>query len=393
MNKRPLKIAVIAGESSGDLLGADLITAIRAKTARHVELFGVGGPALTAVGLTSLFDFSELSIMGVTAVLKKLPRLVALISRTAAAVIAAEPDVLVIIDNPDFTHRVAKKVRKARPDLPIVDYICPSVWAWKEYRARDMLGYVDHVLAVLPFEPEVMQRLGGPETTYVGHRLRTLPTLLDARMSIESRRQHPGDMPRSLLLLPGSRGVEIRRLLPLFGDTVQHLAARGNAFRLLLPTVPHQEALVRGIVRDWPCQPEIFVGEAEKWRAFAQADVALAASGTVLLELALAGIPSVSTYKTDFWIRLALSRIKTWSGALPNLIADYPVVPEFFDEFIRPAMLARLIERLAADTPERIAMLAGFRAVFDLMTTEHPAGEHGAGIILNLIDNKKTGHR
>jgi lipid-A-disaccharide synthase len=393
MNDRPLRIAVIAGESSGDLLGADLIAAIKAKAGREIELMGVGGPALTAVGVKPLFDFAELSIMGVSAVLQKLPRLISLIGRTADAVIKAAPDVLIVIDSPDFTHRVARKVRRALPDIPIVNYVCPSVWAWKEYRARDMLAYVDHVLAVLPFEPAVMKKLGGPPTTYVGHRLRTLPALLAARAEVEARGRSGDSRQKSLLLLPGSRGVEIRRLLPLFGETVRHLRERGGEFRLLLPVVPHQEQLVRGIVKDWSYQPEVFVGDAEKWRAFAQADVALAASGTVLLELALAGIPSVSTYKTDFWIRLALSRIKVWSGALPNLIADYPVMPEFFDEFIRPSMLARLLERLAADTPERNAMLAGFADVFDRMETEQGSGAHGADIVLDLIGNKKTGHR
>lgn len=391
MNAAPLKIAVIAGEASGDLLGADLVAEIQARAGRDVVLTGVGGPALTAAGLTSLFDFAELSIMGVSAVLSKLPRLISLINRTAEAIVAARPDILIIIDSPDFTHRVAKKVRRARPGMPIVNYVCPSVWAWKEYRARDMLAYVDHVLAVLPFEPDVMRKLGGPATTYVGHRLRTLPVLLDARAKVEARRVDE-QRQKNLLLLPGSRGVEIRRLLPLFGETVRHLRERGNAFRLLLPAVPHQEALVRSIIRDWDQQPEIFVGDREKWRAFGQADVALAASGTVLLELALTGIPSVSTYKTDFWIRLALGRIKVWSGALPNLIADYPVLPEFFDEFIRPTMLSRLLERLAADTPERGAMLAGFESVFVRMTTDKPAGEHGAAIVLSLVASKKTGH-
>jgi lipid-A-disaccharide synthase len=388
-----LKIAIVAGESSGDLLGADLVSAIKAKAGREVELVGVGGPALTSVGLAPLFDFAELSIMGITAVLQKLPRLVSLIGKTADAVIKADPDVLIIIDSPDFTHRVAKKVRRALPTLPVVNYVCPSVWAWKEYRARDMVGYVDHVLAVLPFEPAVMQKLGGPPTTYVGHRLRTLPALTEARASVETRRTSDNAGPRGLLLLPGSRGVEIRRLLPLFGETARLLAERGGNFRLLLPAVPHQEALVRGIVKDWPQQPEIFVGEAEKWKAFSQSDIALAASGTVLLELALTGIPSVSTYKTDFWIRLALSRIKVWSGALPNLIADYPVMPEFFDEFVRPSMIARLLERLASDTPDRAAMLAGFQTVHALMQTDEPAGEHAAAIVLDLIGHKKTGHR
>jgi lipid-A-disaccharide synthase len=394
MNDAALKIAVVAGESSGDLLGADLVAALRlAGGGRPLSLVGVGGPALAQQGLVSLFDFTEINIMGFVAVVQKLPRLLSLIRRTAEAIIAARPDVLVIIDSPDFTHRVAKRVRKALPDLPVINYVCPSVWAWKEYRAPAMRAYVDHVLAVLPFEPEAMARLGGPPTTYIGHRLRTLPQLLAARENLAMRRKAPDDGPRNILLLPGSRNHEVRRLLPQFGETAEILQARGNAFRLLLATVPHQEGNVRGIVADWPVKPEIFVGEAAKWQAFSQADAALAASGTVLLETALTGIPTVSTYKTDVLIRMVLSRIKVWSGALPNLIADYPVVPEYFDEFVRPTALARWMERLSADTPDRSAMLAGFDEIFARMTTPVPAGEQGAAIVLDLIGMKKPGHR
>jgi lipid-A-disaccharide synthase len=390
MSTPPLKVAVVAGESSGDLLGADLIAALRIESGREIALVGVGGPALAEQGLTSLFDFSEIAIMGFVAVVKKLPRLVSLIRRTADAIAAARPDVLIIIDSPDFTHRVAKRVRLTLPDLVVIDYVCPSVWAWKEYRATAMLAYVDHVLAVLPFEPEAMARLGGPPTSYIGHRLRSLPQLLQARQSLIARRAAPAPDTKNILLLPGSRNHEIRRLLPLFGEAVKVLESRGTRYRLLLATVPYQEQSVREITRDWPRPPEIFVGDAAKWQAFGEADVALAASGTVLLELALAGIPTISSYKTDVLIRMVLNRIKAWSGALPNLIADYPVVPEYFDEFIRPTALARWLERLSTDTPERNAMLAGFQEIFDRMATARPPGAHGAAIVLDVLRQKRV---
>ncbi len=162
MNAPRYKLAVIAGEVSGDLLGADLVRALRAQSHSDVELVGVGGEALEAEGLRSLFDYSELSIMGFTQVLARLPKLIMRIRQTAKAIIAARPDALLIIDSPDFTHRVARKVRAALPDLPVINYVCPSVWAWKPERAPRMRGYVDHVLAVLPFEPEAMERLQGP---------------------------------------------------------------------------------------------------------------------------------------------------------------------------------------------------------------------------------------
>ena len=222
----PLKIAVIAGEVSGDLLGGDLIAALKQRYSGPVELVGVGGEALEAQGLRSLFDYSELSIMGITQVLMRLPRMISLIRQTASAIIAARPDALLIIDSPDFTHRVAKRVRKALPNLPIINYVCPSVWAWKEYRAKAMLSYVDHVLAVLPFEPEVMQRLGGPKTSFVGHRLASEPNLLGVRAERQARGTLPEGAPRTIMLLPGSRGFEIRNLLPVFGQSMQELATR-----------------------------------------------------------------------------------------------------------------------------------------------------------------------
>ncbi|MDO6964083.1 lipid-A-disaccharide synthase [Rhizobium alvei] len=383
----PLKIAVIAGESSGDLLGADLIRQMRQLSQKPLELIGVGGPGLMAEGLVSLFDFSELSIMGVTAVLKQLPRLLRRIGQTADAIIAAKPDVLIIIDSPDFTHRVARKVRKVLPDLAVINYVCPSVWAWKPKRAPAMRAYVDHVLAVLPFEPEALKTLDGPPSTYVGHRLRSLPTLLEARNQLIERRLSEPLGPRTILLLPGSRSSEIAKLMPEFEKVAVILSERGT-YRFMMPTVKHREAQIREIVAGWSIKPEIFVGEEAKWSAFAQADAAVAASGTVTLELALTGIPTVSCYKTDVFIRFFLSRITVWSASLPNLIADRQVVQECFDEFIRPGLVARLLERLAIDTPERAAMIAGFDTIFERMATGEPSGLTAARAVFATMAKK-----
>ena len=379
-----MKLAIIAGEPSGDLLGGDLVSNLKAKMASPIELVGVGGPALEAQGLNSLFDYGELSIMGVTAVLKQLPRLLRRISQTSDALIAARPDILVIIDSPDFTHRVAKRVKKALPGLKIVNYVCPSVWAWKEYRARDMLGYIDMVLAVLPFEPAVMQRLGGPETHYVGHRLAGLPAV---EKSLESNRARWSDAQpacRNILLLPGSRSTEITRLLPDFLATAKFLSERGD-YRFTLPAVAHQRGRIEKMVADAKLPIAIVTGEDSKWTAFAAADAAIAASGTVLLELALSGVPVVSAYKTDWLIKLMMGRITTWSAALPNLIADYQVVPEFFNDIVRPGLLGRHVERLSIDSNERRSALAGFDIVRSRMQTEKPAGEVAAQHVMELV--------
>ncbi|AUW42220.1 lipid-A-disaccharide synthase [Rhizobium leguminosarum] len=390
MNGAPLKIAVIAGEVSGDLLGADLIAALKRIHSGPVELVGVGGEGLQAEGLRSLFDFSELSIMGITQVLSRLPKLYTLIRQTTAAIIAARPDILLIIDSPDFTHRVAKRVRAALPDLPVVNYVCPSVWAWKEYRATRMLGYVDHVFAVLPFEPAVMRTLGGPETTYVGHRLIADPALLEARR-LRAGRAAVGGAGKTILMLPGSRSSEVAKLLPFFEDAAKELVARNGPMRFLLPTVPHNEALVKGLVAGWATPPEVVVGSVQKWKAFAEADAAMAASGTVILELGLAGVPTVSVYKTDWIISLLTKRIKVWTGALPNIIADYAVVPEYLNEVVRGASLARWMERLSADTLQLKAMNEGYDLVWQRMQTEKPPGEHAAEILLDVLKKKKPG--
>lgn len=388
MSARALKVAVIAGEVSGDLLGADLIAALKVQSGRDIELVGVGGEALEAQGLRSLFDFSELSVMGITQVLARLPRFIRLIGQTAKAIVDARPDLLLIVDSPDFTHRVARKVRAALPDLVVVDYVCPSVWAWKEYRAKQMLAYVDEVLAVLPFEPEAMQRLGGPKTHFVGHRLTTVPQLLETRAKRAARGAPGAGASKTIMLLPGSRRAEISSLLPVFGEAVQDFVARNGETRFVLPTVPRQEKTVREIVATWPVRPEILIGDAAKWQGFAEADAALAASGTVLLELALAGVPVVSAYKTDWLIKLLNFRIRIWTAALPNLIADYPVVPEYFNDSVRAGALSRWMDRLSSDTLQRRAMLEGFGRVWQNLQTQSPSGDEGARLVLDLLRRK-----
>ncbi|SOC38729.1 lipid-A-disaccharide synthase [Rhizobium subbaraonis] len=390
---RSLKLAVIAGEVSGDLLGGDLVAALRRQGKNEISLVGVGGEALQAEGLVSLFDYSELSIMGFSQVVAKLPKLMRLIRQTAAAIVAARPDMLVIIDSPDFTHRVARLVRKELPDLPVVNYVCPSVWAWKEERAPRMRSYVDHVLAVLPFEPSVMARLQGPPTTYVGHRLSSDPDVSAVRSAQLAKAAPPlgSGTRRTCLLLPGSRAGEISRLLPAFGEAVAELSNGEVPFDFRLPTVPRQSELVRRIIADWPVKPAVTVEASEKWKAFQAADVAIAASGTVLLELGLARVPVVSCYKLDWIAKLMTRKIKTWTAALPNLIADYPVIPEYLNEVVRPGSLARWAVRLSHDTVQRQAMLEGFDLVLSRMREERSPGDKAADVVIDVLKQKKPG--
>lgn len=391
MDKSNLKIAVIAGEVSGDLLGADLIRELKRLTPRNVELVGVGGDGLHEQGLNPYFDYSELSIMGFTQVIKKLPSLLKRIKQTSEWIIRDQPDVLLLIDSPDFTHRVAKRVRKAMPHLPIINYVCPSVWAWKEYRAQAMLEYVDHVLALLPFEPKVMRQLGGPETTFVGHRLNSDVDVLAVREARLARQTI--DDEKTIVLLPGSRSTEVTRILPVFKEAAQLFVDRNGPTMFLLPTVTKQLAFISNEIANWPkeIRPVISMEQGFKWSSFKEADAAWAASGTVILELALCNVPTVSVYKSDWIFTFLSKRIKTWTGALPNLIADYMLIPEYFNEVLRPAMLVRWAERLTSPTMQRATMLEGFDLVRERLATEVPPGQRGAEILLSYVNNKKAG--
>jgi len=387
--ERPLRIAVVAGEESGDLLGADLIRALETARGGAVELIGVGGRHLQVLGLKSLFDPAAIALMGASAIVRDLPRLIARIHSTARTIADAEPDCLITIDSPEFTLRVAKKVRARNPKIPIIHYVCPSIWAWRPSRAAEMQPYVDHVLCVLPFEVDELKRLSGPPGTYVGHRLTYDTGILHAARH-QSERQKPASQDeKTLLVLPGSRKSEVRGLLGAFGETIDILRQRGNRLRLLIPTVPHVAGLVEAETAKWPQHPEIILDPARKWQAFGEADAALAASGTVSLELALCRVPLLACYRVDRLMRMFVGLITVWSASLPNLIADRAVVPEYYDYSIRPGMLARQIEQLmTTDSDARRLQLNGFTEIKKRMTTMRRPGAVAADVVLGYIETK-----
>ncbi|TPM11621.1 lipid-A-disaccharide synthase [Mesorhizobium sp. B2-3-11] len=383
MADRALKIAIVAGEESGDLLGADIVRSLRQMTGREVQLVGLGGRHLQALGLVSPFDAGEVALMGFSAVLRDLPRLIRRIGQLAGMVADAKPDCLVTIDSPDFSLRVAKKVRAANPSIPIVHYVCPSVWAWRPGRAVAMKPYVDHILCILPFEVKELDRLGGPPGTYVGHRLTHDAGVLSAAKAQGQPRDLSPDRVKTLLVLPGSRRGEVRRLLEPFGETVSILRARGHRLRLMLPTVPHVADTVRSAVTRWDEKPEIILEPERKWQAFGKADAALIASGTVSLELALSGVPMISCYRLDPVARVvAPYLVSVWSALLPNLISDRALIPEFYNEYVKPNNLARQLEALLADSGMRAWQKDGFAEISGRMATDKPSGEIAAGVVL-----------
>ncbi len=393
MSQRSLKIAFVVGEESGDALAADLLAALRAQHDGGVSAIGVGGPQLQALGLDTLFDPHEIALFGITSVIAKLPQLIRLIRSTAARIIAENPDCLIIVDSPDFSHRVARRVRAARSGIPILNYVCPSVWAWRQGRAKAMRAYVDEVLAILPFELEFLKELNGPPATYVGHRLASDPLILkalEAQSAIELDRFSDWKRPVRLLCLPGSRRGEIERHMGVIGETLSDLHHRGRKIQVRTQIPLNHEALVRKLAKDWVVEPEISTDMDGKAAAFSTADVALAASGTVTLELALAGIPTVSLYRLDPIMRLFRRHVSVWTASLPGLIADQPIIPEYFDEMIRPGKLARELEKLARPGHSRDAQLQGFELVRERLMTETPSGQLAAERVLVWIDKNSA---
>jgi lipid-A-disaccharide synthase len=387
---RPLRLFIVAGEHSGDALGARLMTALSALRPGGVTFEGIGGPKMVAAGLASLFPMSDIAVMGPAAILAQLPHLLRKINEAAKAALAAEPDVVVIIDAPEFTHRVAKKIRRARPALPIVDYVSPSVWAWRPWRARKMRAYVDEVLALLPFEPEVHARLGGPPCTYVGHPLadrRPWIAALDPEPLARRLRLAPDRQP--LLVLPGSRRSVISRLWAPFSATLWELHARGHRLDVIVPTVDSSRDLVVERMKGWPPFPVHLVeNEVDKFCAFKLARAALVASGTATLELALAGCPMVVAYKVD---RLALvfrDLVKPPHFALANLVLDQRAFPELMQESCVPEELAPALAVLLADSPERTAQLAALARVPGAMATSTPPATAAALRVLAHAESK-----
>lgn len=375
------KVFLIATEESGDRLGANLMKVLRQRLGDAVHFEGIGGRAMTREGLSSRFPIEELSIIGLAAVVKQLPMILRRIRETADAVVAAEPDILVIIDSPDFNLRVAKRVRARAPLIPIVDYVSPTVWAWRPGRARAMLPYVDHVLALLPFEPAAYERLRGPPCSYVGHPLTEQIGQLRPNAEERARRDQA---PPVLLVLPGSRRSEIRHHMTTFGVTLTRLQAAGVAFEAVLPTMPHLEETVRAAVKVWKVQPRIVIGEAEKRAAFRIAHAALAKSGTVTLELALAGVPMVTAYRTGAVEAFILLRaIKVNSVILANLVLGDNVIPEFLQQDCTAAKLAPAVRAILEPTEARRRQVEAFARLDAIMSTgNQPPSVRAADIVL-----------
>ncbi len=380
-------IFLVAGEELGDRLGAALIAAIKQRTQGRAQFSCVGGTNMATEGVPSLFPLGDLAIIGFGGILTRLPKILRRIRETADAIVSAKPDALVIIDSPEFTHRVARAVRARAPEIPIVDYVCPSVWAWRPGRARAMRAYIDHVLALLPFEPKVLSELDGPPCSYVGHPL--IERIGDLRPNdLEKRLRMAG--PPLLLVMPGSRPGEIRRMAPVFGAAIARVAEQFGDIEAVVPAVPRLADTVRAAVASWRVPTRVIVDASEKNEAFRTARAALTKSGTSTLELALAGVPMVAAYKVSL-IEEPAARllINVPSVILANLVLDEKIVPEFIQWDCTAERLATALLPLLADTPERRRQIDAFARLDAIMEigTAHPSSR-AASLVSDCAMNK-----
>ncbi|MDF1872665.1 lipid-A-disaccharide synthase [Vannielia sp.] len=383
-----MRIFIIAGEPSGDKLGAALMAGLKA-LAPGVEFRGVGGRGMQGEGLQSLFPMEELSVMGIAEVLPKYRALMRRINQCAGAVVDWQPDALITIDSPDFCLRVARRV-KAKSDVKTIHYVAPTVWAWRPGRAEKMAQVIDHVLALFPFEPPYMEK-AGMSCDFVGHPV-VSERVGDLVEGAEFRAAHGlGEAP-VVLALPGSRIGEVSRLGPIFGEALRPVVAANPKVRVVVPTVPHVTTAVQDMVAKWPGDPVVLDPRAmsdveargEKRAAFAAATVALAASGTVSLELAAAGLPMVVAYDMNWLSRQIIGRmLRTDTVTLVNLVSQTRVVPEFIGANCKPALIAEGLKAVIGAPEAQYEAMAVTMA--RLGRAEEPPGLRAARSVLAQI--------
>lgn len=388
MSGSPL-VFLIAGEPSGDELGAPLMAAMRRRTGGRVRFAGLGGDAMTTEGLHSLFPIAELSVMGVFEVLPRAPALMRRMGEVAAAIRRQRPAVVVSIDSPAFCAGVWRRL--GDDDVPLVHYVAPTVWAWRPGRARKFARHLRHLLALLPFEPPYFER-AGLACTFVGHPV-TEGGAAAADGAAYRARHGLGGAALVIGVLPGSRKGEVTRMLPPFAGAVRRLAERYPDLRVVVPAASGVVDAIRSAVTDWPGAPIVEADPDEKYHAMAASDLSLAASGTVTLELALAGVPMVVGYRVNpLTATLVRRMVRVDYVCLINLLLDRPVVPELLQGACRAEALAAAAERLLEDKTARDDQSrAGREAVAMLRVGERPPSERAAEVVLDVIGARERG--
>ncbi|OSQ38081.1 lipid-A-disaccharide synthase [Thalassospira mesophila] len=371
---------LVAGEASGDQLGGRLMAAIKRK-ADNVRFIGVGGPRMTGEGMTSLFSMNEMSVMGLAEIVPHIPRLLRRIGETAALALRERPDVVVTIDAPDFSFRVGKKL--AGHGIPLVHYVAPSVWAWRPGRARKIAKFLDHLLALLPFEPPYFEK-EGLSTTFIGH------SAVEERHggdAVRFRARHGLQATQKVIsILPGSRHSEVTRLLPVFADVVSRLHQNHPDYVFVVPTVSKVEQAVQQAVATWPAKAIVVTSDQDRHDAFSASHAALAASGTVSLELGIVGVPHIIGYRlsaASAWIARRLLKVDTVT--IINLVLGRKLVPEYLQEECRPDRLYQAMTAIIADGAQRDAQKAGFDEATTLLGFgQTPPSDKAASVVLEL---------
>jgi lipid-A-disaccharide synthase len=386
MDKREPLIFIVSGEASGDNLAARLMAALKRETGGRVRFAGVGGPQSGRQGLASLFPMSDLSVMGLAEVLPHLPRLIRRINETAAAARQLKPDAVVTVDSPGFCLRLAHHLRGS--GIPVIHYVAPQLWAWGPFRARKLKKRVDHILALLPFEVQFFAQYDIP-CTYVGHPTIDAGAELGDGPAFRSRHGLEADAP-VLCVLPGSRAGEVRRMLPVFGKTLLLLREKYPDLRIVIPVVDSVANVVKDITRDWPL-PVLLVSDMERFDAFAACNAALAKSGTVTLELALANVPMVVAYRVSAATAFLVRRmgVGVEHASLVNLLLGRQVVPEFLQEDCTGPKIAEAVAEILDSKTSREAQQKDFKEVAKALGDPHPSpSERAAKVVLDIIRGK-----
>ena len=382
-------IFVIAGEPSGDALGGALIAALRRRAGPGLRVAGIGGERMREEGITSLVPLGDLAVAGITEVLPRAATILRHVRETVAVIRAARPDAVVTIDSSGFSWRIAHALRRRGERLPLIHYVAPMVWAWRAGRARRVARWYDHLLVLLPFEPPYFERVG-LACTHVGHPV--IDSGADKGAGDRFRAAH-AIAPETVVLsvLPGSRGGEVRRLMPIFGETLRRLEAAIGEFRVVVPTVENVAELVSVGVREWPGAPIVLRGVEAKYDAFAASRAALAASGTVALELAMARVPMTVAYRLNPLTEALLDGIlKVRQVNLINLILGRTVVAEHLRGDCTPERLAATLVELIRDERVRAAHREGYDAAMRLLGAGGvPPSLKAADTILEIITARR----
>ena len=385
-----LKLYLLAGEPSGDKLGGALMAGLKT-LAPDIEFHGVGGPCMQAEGMESLFPMDELSVMGIAEVLPKYPELKRRLREAAKDCLDWRPDALITIDSPDFSFRLARMVKEARASTRIIHYVAPSVWAWRSGRAEKMARYVDHVLALLPFEPPYMEA-AGMTCDFVGHPVVSDPVASEEDVSAFRRTEGLGDAPM-VLALPGSRRAEVTRLAPVFGEALRVVLGKVPDARVVVPAAAPVASAVIDAVKTWPGSPIVLDprgrpdAAARKLAAFRAGDAALAASGTVSLELAANATPMVVAYDMNWLSWQIMSRMaKIDTVTLVNLVTGQKVVPEFLGPACKPGPIGAALVSLLVDKDARASQTAAMERTMQALGRGGEApGLRAARSVLNVL--------